>query len=63
MRTDMTAPHLDDTEYGGKWLAATPMGRAGNPDELTPLAIFLASDASSFMTGSEVVIDGGFTIW
>ena len=63
MRTDMTAPHIDNPEYGGKWLAATPMGRAGSPEELAPLAIFLASDASSFMTGSEVVIDGGFTIW
>jgi NAD(P)-dependent dehydrogenase (short-subunit alcohol dehydrogenase family) len=63
MRTDMTAPHIDDPKYGAKWMASTPMGRAGDPTELAPLAIFLASDASSFMTGSEVVIDGGFTIW
>lgn len=63
MRTDMTAPLIDNPEYGGRWLEATPMKRAGNPEELAPLAVFLASDASSFMTGAEVVIDGGFTIW
>jgi NAD(P)-dependent dehydrogenase (short-subunit alcohol dehydrogenase family) len=63
MRTDMTASLIDDPEYGGKWLEATPMKRAGDPEELAPLAIFLASDAASFVTGADIVIDGGFTIW
>jgi gluconate 5-dehydrogenase len=40
-----------------------PMGRLGEPDELGPLAVYLASDASSYMTGSVVVIDGGYTLW
>jgi gluconate 5-dehydrogenase len=40
-----------------------PMGRLGEPDELGPLALYLASDASSYMTGSVVVIDGGYTLW
>jgi NAD(P)-dependent dehydrogenase (short-subunit alcohol dehydrogenase family) len=40
-----------------------PMGRLGEPDELGPLALFLASDASSYMTGSIVFIDGGYTLW
>jgi gluconate 5-dehydrogenase len=40
-----------------------PMGRLGEPDELGPLALYLASDASSYMTGAVVVIDGGYTIW
>jgi gluconate 5-dehydrogenase len=37
-----------------------PMGRLGEPDELAPLAVYLASEASSYMTGSTVVIDGGY---
>lgn len=43
--------------------AFIPMGRLGEPDELGPLALYLASDASSYMTGSVVVIDGGYTVW
>jgi gluconate 5-dehydrogenase len=40
-----------------------PMGRLGNPEELGPLAVYLASNASSYMTGALVVIDGGYTLW
>ena len=48
--------------YDG-WLAQTPLGRVAEPREIGPLAVYLASDASSFVTGSNVVIDGGFTVW
>jgi NAD(P)-dependent dehydrogenase (short-subunit alcohol dehydrogenase family) len=40
-----------------------PMGRLGEPWEIGPLALYLASDASSYMTGSIVVLDGGYTAW
>lgn len=40
-----------------------PMGRLGEPDELGPLAVYLASDASSYVTGSVMTIDGGYTVW
>jgi gluconate 5-dehydrogenase len=40
-----------------------PMGRLGEPDEIGPLAVYLASDASSYMTGATIVIDGGYTLW
>jgi NAD(P)-dependent dehydrogenase (short-subunit alcohol dehydrogenase family) len=40
-----------------------PMGRLGQPPEVAPLALYLASDASSFMTGAVIVIDGGYTLW
>jgi gluconate 5-dehydrogenase len=39
------------------------MGRLGEPAELGPLAVYLASDASSYMTGAMLVIDGGYTVW
>lgn len=41
-------------------VSMTPMGRAGQPDEIAAGALFLASDESSFMTGAELVIDGGY---
>ena len=40
-----------------------PMGRLGEPEELGPLAVYLASDASSYMTGAILIIDGGYTLW
>ena len=51
-------PSLKDTFEG-----MVPMGRLGEPWEIGPLALYLASDASSYMTGSVVFLDGGYTIW
>ena len=45
------------------WLRDTPMGRLGRPEEIASVVQFLASDASSLMTGSIVLADGGFTAW
>ena len=42
---------------------AVPMGRAGEPEEIGPLAVYLASPASSYVTGAAFVIDGGYTLW
>jgi gluconate 5-dehydrogenase len=46
-----------------EFIAQVPMGRLGEPDEIGPLALYLASDASSYMTGAVLVIDGGYTVW
>ena len=43
--------------------ARIPMGRLGEPDEIGPLALYLASDASRYMTGAVLVLDGGYTLW
>ncbi len=43
--------------------ARTPMGHPGEPEDLGPLAVYLASDASRYMTGATLVIDGGYTLW
>jgi gluconate 5-dehydrogenase len=45
------------------FLNMVPMGRLGEPEEIAPLALYLASDASSYMTGAALVIDGGYTLW
>ena len=51
-----------DTEWGKIWEDLTPMKRVGEPDELGGLVVYLASPASSYMTGSIVTIDGGYTV-
>jgi NAD(P)-dependent dehydrogenase (short-subunit alcohol dehydrogenase family) len=45
------------------FVRAVPMGRAGEPHEIGPLAVYLASPASSYVTGAAFVIDGGYTLW
>ncbi len=57
--TDMSREALDDPVLGPRLLKNIPLRRAGRPEELGPLAVYLASDASAFMTGSVLIIDGG----
>jgi gluconate 5-dehydrogenase len=45
------------------FVKAVPMGRTGEPEEIGPLAVYLASPASSYVTGAAFVIDGGYTLW
>jgi NAD(P)-dependent dehydrogenase (short-subunit alcohol dehydrogenase family) len=59
LRTDMNATLLDGTERGREFLLRTPMKRFGKLDELAGAAVFLASDAASFVTGHLLVVDGG----
>ena len=59
-RTELNAGLLDGTERGKEFLLRTPMHRFGQLDELVGAAVFLASDAASFVTGHVLVVDGGF---
>jgi len=59
-RTALNQKLLDETERGREFLLRTPMRRFGNVEELAGAAVFLASDAASFVTGEILVVDGGF---
>lgn len=51
------------TDWWDDWVRRTPMARLGRPEEIASLVAFLASDAASYMTGSIVLIDGGYSAW
>jgi 3(or 17)beta-hydroxysteroid dehydrogenase len=61
MLTGMSMPGLDTERLQAGLMKSVPMGRFGEPEEVAALAVFLASDESKFITGAEMVIDGGFT--
>jgi NAD(P)-dependent dehydrogenase (short-subunit alcohol dehydrogenase family) len=62
IETAMTQGGLDDPEWSKIWLGMTPMARAGKASEVAAAVLFLASDAASYITGSVLTIDGGYTI-
>jgi NAD(P)-dependent dehydrogenase (short-subunit alcohol dehydrogenase family) len=63
----MTEPNLawgkENPEIIATFVRGVPMGRTGEPHEIGPLAVYLASPASSYVTGATFVIDGGYTLW
>ena len=59
-RTALNQKLLDETERGREFLLRTPMRRFGKVEELAGAAVFLASDAASFVTGEILIVDGGF---
>jgi len=61
--TPLTKKGLSITEWSDVWLRETPMGRLAEPREIAPAVVYLASDASSFVTGHTLVVDGGYTVW
>ena len=58
--TALNSQLLDSTPRGQEFLTRTPMGRFGNTDELIGAAVYLASDAASFVAGQIIAVDGGF---
>jgi NAD(P)-dependent dehydrogenase (short-subunit alcohol dehydrogenase family) len=61
--TELTKLGMSIPEWRATWLQMTPMGRLAEPREIAPAAVYLASDAASYVTGSVLVVDGGYTTW
>jgi NAD(P)-dependent dehydrogenase (short-subunit alcohol dehydrogenase family) len=61
--TAMTLRGRSNKEWGAMWDEMTPLGRCGEPSEVASAVLFLASEAASYITGSVMSIDGGYTAW
>jgi NAD(P)-dependent dehydrogenase (short-subunit alcohol dehydrogenase family) len=61
--TPLNAFVKDNPQMYDAWIGGTPMARMGEVDEIASVVLFLASDAASLMTGSVVLVDGGYTCW
>ena len=63
IETNATREFMAIPEWNGPMLQKIMLGRAGQPEEVAAAGVFLASDESSFVTGSDIRVDGGTTAW
>ena len=61
--TEMTKLGMSNEEWNRQWLEMTPMSRVGEPSDIAHAVLYLASDAARFATGTNLVVDGGYTVW
>ena len=62
VETEMTRPALSDPDLLAQWTPHMPLGRVGQPKDIADAALFLASDESSYITGSTIYVDGGWLL-
>lgn len=61
--TDMTKDSMANPDLKSVWLEMTPTGRVGEPEDIANAVLYLASDEAKFATGTNLVVDGGYTAW
>lgn len=61
--TELTKRGLSNAVWAERWMARTPLGRIGTPRDVANAVLYLASDAAPFVTGENLVVDGGYTVW